>query len=341
MKNRIILVVLLLTSVLRLTAGKGDKPAYRIYNSKGKEVNYGDMMKAAGNSNIIFFGELHTSPIAHWLELEMAKDLFAEKGKDLVIGMEMFEADNQLLINEYLSKMIRKKDFEAEAKLWPNYKNDYAPVVDFARDKGVGIRATNIPRRFAAIVNSKGFEGLDSINAMERGMIAPLPIKYPDTLACYANIAKSVGEGMPAHLTANLGKAQAMKDATMAHFIVKSGCFDGKTVLHLNGTYHTENHEGLVWYMNQAIRKTSYELKIMTIACIEQENIDTISKKDASKADFVIVLPSAMSGYTPAEPAAVKAAPSKEGESAKKTETPAMKEPSTGTDPAKQPEPKK
>jgi len=31
--------------------------------------------------------------------------------------------------------MIRKKDFEAEAKLWPNYKTDYAPIVDFAREK--------------------------------------------------------------------------------------------------------------------------------------------------------------------------------------------------------------
>ena len=340
MKTRILLVLLMLISVLQLTAGKGDKPAYRIYNSKGKEANYGDVMKAAVQSNIIFFGELHTSPIAHWLELEMAKDLFAEKGRDLVIGMEMFEADNQLLINEYISKMIRKKDFEAEAKLWPNYKADYAAVVDFARDKGIAVRATNIPRRFAAIVNSKGFEGLDSINAMERGMIAPLPIKYPDTLACYAEIVKSVGEGMPAHLTANLGKAQAMKDATMAHFIVKSGCFDGKTILHLNGTYHTENHEGLVWYMNQAIRKTSYELKILTIACVEQDNIDTISKKDAGKADFVIVVPSAMSGYTPAEPAATKTTPSKDAEGAKKMETPSMKEPAAGTEPPKQ-EPKK
>lgn len=292
-KTYLYLVVLL---VFPFFAMKGDKPAYKVYNTKGHTVDYEDILKAAKKADIIFFGELHRNPIAHWLEYELTRDLYAEKGSQLVLGAEMFEVDNQLLINEYLSKMIRKKDFEAEAKLWPNYKTDYAPLVDFAREKGIRFAATNIPRRFAALVNSKGFNGLDSINAMERGMMAPLPIKYPDTLECYASIVKNVGDDMPAHLTTNLGKAQAIKDATMAHFIVKNGAFEGKTILHFNGSYHSDNHEGIVWYLNQAIRKTSLELKIMTITCLEQENIDTISRNDASKADFIIMIPTTMPG---------------------------------------------
>ncbi len=288
--------VFLLLLVLPFLAMKSDKPAYKVYNAKGRSVDYEEILNAAKKSDIIFFGELHKNPIAHWLEMELTKDLFAEKGGSLVLGFEMFEVDNQLLINEYLSKMIRKKDFEAEAKLWPNYKTDYAPLVDFAREKGIKAIATNIPRRFAALVNIKGLEGLDSINAMERGMIAPLPIKYPDTLDCYASIVKNVGDGMPAHMTENLGKAQAIKDATMAHFIMKSGVFEGKTILHFNGSYHSDNHEGTVWYVRQAIRKTSFELKILTISCLEQENIDTISKQAAAKADYTIIIPSTMPG---------------------------------------------
>lgn len=293
MKLTTLFFLLLLFPFLAL---KSDKPAYKVFNSKGHVADYDEILEAAKKSDIIFFGELHKNPIAHWLELELTKDLFAEKGANLVLGAEMFEVDNQLLINEYLSKMIRKKDFEAEAKLWPNYKTDYAPIVDFAREKGIKVIATNIPRRYAALVNNKGFEGLDSINAMERGLIASLPIKYPDTLECYASIVKNVGDGMPAHLTANLGKAQAIKDATMAHFIMKNGALDGKTFLHFNGAYHSDDFQSIVWYVNQAIRKTSFELKILTISCQEQENIDTISKKDAAKADFVIIIPSSMPG---------------------------------------------
>lgn len=280
--------------ILPLMAMKSDKPAYKIYNGKGRAADYADLLKAAQGSDIIFFGELHNNPICHWLELELTKDMYAEKKDNLILGAEMFEVDNQLLLNEYISKLIRKKDFEAEAKIWPAYKVNYAPIVDFAREKGIKFAATNIPRRFAALVNLKGFEGLDSINAMERGLIAPLPIKYVDTLACYADIVKSVGNSMPAHQTANLGKAQAIKDATMAHFIMKYGSYGQKTMLHFNGSYHSDNYQGIVWYVNQAIRKTSFELKILTITTIEQENIDTISKTDAGKADFIIVIPSSM-----------------------------------------------
>ena len=279
--------------ILPLLSMRDDKPAYQVYNSKGKVVSYGDMMRVVGKSDIILFGEMHDNPICHWLELEITKDLYAEKGVNLLLGAEMFETDNQLLLNEYLSKMIRKKDFESEAKLWANYKTDYAPLVDFARDKGLRFIGTNIPRRFAAIVNQKGFEGLDSINAVERALIAPLPVKYPDTLACYANIAKNAGDGMPAHLAVNLGKAQAIKDATMAHFLMKNA-FGEKTLLHFNGSYHSDDHQGMTWYVNQIIRRTSFEPKVLTITCIEQEKLDSLSKEQAAKADFIILIPASM-----------------------------------------------
>jgi len=300
-------IFLILLSIPLLSM-KNDKPAYRIFNAKGHMVDYKDLLKVANRSDIIFFGEIHSDPICHWLELELTKDLYAEKGHNLVLGAEMFEADNQLLLNEYTSKMIRKKDFEAEAKLWPNYKTDYAPIVDFAREKGLKFTATNIPRRYAVLVNFHGFEGLDSINAMERGMIAPLPIKYPDTLECYASIVKNVGDGMPAHLTANLGKAQAIKDATMSHFLMKSA-FGEKTILHFNGSYHSDNYQGIVWYVQQAIRKTSFEPKILTISCLEQENVDTISKEDAAKADFIIIIPSSMTTTQPPDPSVMMSLP--------------------------------
>jgi uncharacterized iron-regulated protein len=286
--------IILIAFLLLFVSMKSDRQAYRVYNAKGHKADYQDILDTAKKSDIIFFGELHNNPICHWLEMELTKDLFEAKGEKLVLGAEMLESDNQLLLNEYLSKMIRKKDFEAETKLWPNYQTDYSPLVDFAREKGIKFVATSIPRRFAAIVNQKGFEGLDSINALERGMIASLPIKYIDTLACYQNIVQNVGEGMPAHLTKNLGKAQAIKDATMAQNIVKSGVYSEKTMLHFNGSYHSDNYQGIVWYVRQAIRKTNFDLKIMTITCQEQENIDTLSNADAQKADFIIVIPSSM-----------------------------------------------
>jgi len=290
MKIKTILIGIALVGLF--VAAKSDKSAYRIFNSKGHSADYGDLLKAAKNADVVFFGESHTDPICHWLELQLAKDLYEEKNGHLIIGAEMFERDNQLLLNEYISSMIRKKDFEAEAKLWPNYKTDYAPIVDFAAKKGIKFIATNIPRRYSAIVNLKGLEGLDSINALERGMMAPMPLKYNPELDCYKKIGEMVA-GSPMHMGDNLPKAQAIKDATMGWFIFKN-LNEGYVFYHINGSYHSENHEGIVWYLKEYNKRTATDLKILTITSVEQDDLDELKKDNLGKADFIICIPEDM-----------------------------------------------
>jgi len=276
-----------------LTAATGDKPAYKVFDRNGKRADYKDILKAASEADIVFFGELHDNSLNHWLELELTKDLYELKKEKLVLGAEMFETDNQLLLNEYISRFIRKKDFEGEAKLWPNYRTDYAPLVDFAREKGLRFVGTNIPRRYAAIVNQKGFAGLDSINAYQRGMIAPLPIKYDSTLKCYASIGEAMGEGAPSHSSMHIAEAQAIKDATMAHFILKNW-ESGKTFLHYNGSYHSDDFQGTVWYINTYGKRLPYIPTVLTISAVEQDTLDDLSKENFGKADFIICIPSSM-----------------------------------------------
>jgi uncharacterized iron-regulated protein len=318
MKNKILIFIL--TSFVFLLAASSDKPAYRLFNSKGKTVDYGDLLKETKKADIIFFGEAHDNPICHWLELELTKDLYKEKKEKLILGAEMFEVDNQLLLKEYLSKMIRKKDFEAEAKLWKNYATDYAPIIDFARENGIKVVATNIPRRFAAIVNLKGFEGLDSINAYERGMIAPLPIKFDPELEGYKKMKEMMeGDGGGAHNSDNIVKAQAIKDATMAHFILKNG-MEGMTFLHFNGSYHSDNYQGIVWYIKEYNKRNEFDLKILTISSVEQASAEELDEKSLGLADFIICTPEDMT-KTQAPPAGSSPVSPKSPTPAMKTDT--------------------
>ena len=292
MKKKILLLIL--GSFILLVAAKSDKAAYRLFNAKGKVVDYADLLKEAEKADIIFFGEMHDNPICHWLELELTKDLYNEKKEKLILGAEMFEVDNQLLLKEYISKMIRKKDFEGEAKLWKNYSTDYAPLVDFAREHKIKFVATNIPHRYAAIVNLKGFEGLDSINAYQRGMIAPLPIKFNPELDCYKKMKEMMGgDAGDSHTSDNIIKAQAIKDATMAHFILKNG-MEGMTFLHFNGSYHSDNYQGIVWYIREFNKKNEFDLKILTISSVEQGSPDELEEKNKGLADFIICTPDDM-----------------------------------------------
>ena len=179
------LFYVLITTIVSF-AFTSDKPAYKLFNQKGKEIKYSKMLKELQTADIVFFGEYHTDPISHWMQYEITKDLFEIKKGNLMIGSEMFEADNQLLMNEYLAGFYSDKKFEAEAKLWGNYKTDYKPVVEFAKENGLQYIATNIPRRYASLVYKKGFEGLDELSEEAKQYISPDLVKlYDPEVNCY------------------------------------------------------------------------------------------------------------------------------------------------------------
>ncbi len=270
-------------------AMKSDKPAYQFFDAKSKKADYRDVLKAAMQSDIVFFGEMHNSPICHWLQLELTKDLYQEKKESLVLGAEMFESDNQLLLDEYLSGKIKEKNFEEEARLWKNYKTDYKPLVRFALDNNLKFVATNVPRRYAALVNSKGFDALDDLSPEAKSLLPPLPIPYDGELNGYKSMVEMMRSMDSTHATDNIARAQALKDATMAHFILQNWQ-GGQLFLHFNGTYHSENFEGIVWYIKQA----DPEIKVLTIASAEQEDLDSLSGESKGIADFILCIPTDM-----------------------------------------------
>lgn len=281
--------LVLFFTAMALMAFKNDKPAYRIYNAEGNAVKYSKMVDALQQADVVFFGELHNNPISHWLQIDLTKDLYNKKEGKIILGAEMFESDNQLLLSEYLKGEISRKSFEQEARLWPNYETDYKPLVEFAKEHGLEFIATNIPRRYASVVYKRGFEALDSLSAEARSYIAPLPIEYDADLPGYKSMLDEMkGMGMN-HLNENLPKAQASKDATMAYSIA-GALEDGTLFIHYNGSYHSDNHEGIIWYLN----RYKPGLKILTITSVEQKDIEEMDPEYKNLADYIIVIPESM-----------------------------------------------
>lgn len=253
------------------------KPAYVLYNSKGKKVVYKKMIKKLVKKDLVLFGELHNNPISHWLELEITQD--CNKSRHLVMGAEMFEHDNQAALDEYLKGTLSAQGLDSAARLWKNYATDYAPLVNFARDNHIVFAATNIPRRYASMVAKGGFEVLDSLPDEDKEWIAKLPVKYDPELPGY----KKMLTMMEGHSSPNMPKAQAIKDATMAYFILKYFVPD-KLFIHYNGSYHSENHEGIEWYLKQ----DRMILKTATVTTVSQKHLKRLAKENKGKADFII-----------------------------------------------------
>lgn len=128
-------ILILTVFSLFLFAFKSDKKAYQIFDDKGKERQYAQILEAAKEADVILFGEFHDNPIDHWLEQELTKDLNADKKGKLILSAEMFESDDQITIDEYLSGAVSEKTLKEEAKLWTNFPTDYKPLLDFAKKK--------------------------------------------------------------------------------------------------------------------------------------------------------------------------------------------------------------
>jgi len=273
---RIFVTLLFVFTCLIYSFGQ-DKTAYVIYNSKGKKVSYAKMVKALKDQDLILFGEFHDNPIAHWLQLELTIDL--AKSRELILGAEMFEADNQDELNAYLKGEINAKTLDSTARLWTNYKTDYAPLVDFAKENTISFIATNIPRRYARMVHKGGFSALDTLTKEEKSWIAPLPILYDSLLPTYQDILVMMGD----HATPELVKAQAIKDATMAYFITENWSAS-KLFIHFNGAFHSNYYEGIGWY----VEKYNPLIQKGTISTVSQPNISKLLDEHIGKADFII-----------------------------------------------------
>ncbi len=277
-----------LMALLALLAAFGaaaqTKEAYAIFTSEGEETDYGKMLKALNKADIIFIGETHNCPIAHWMEYEITSDIIRKNSKGLVLGAEMFESDDQLLVDEYTAGVISSDRFEKEAKLWDNYWTDYAQLLYLARENSLRFVATNVPRRYASYVKDNGLEALQGVSDEAKTLMAPLPIPYEQTSQDDAMFGFMQLMGGKEGEKSYYAEAQAIKDATMAWFIAQN--FD-KKFIHYNGNFHSDNKGGIIPFLEQYLPGKS----IVTICSARQDSVKNLDKENQGRADFIIVAP--------------------------------------------------
>lgn len=280
------LTTLLVTATVTLSAAAADMAAYRLFDNSGREVSFDTMVDSLARAGVVFIGENHNCPVSHWMEYEITRALHGVHGDKLVLGEEMMESDNQLILDEYLARHISYDRFEAEARLWDNYSTDYYPVVYYAKENGLPFIATNVPRRYAAAVNAGGLEALDSLSAAAKEYMPPLPIPFDydeeDSASMFGAMAM-LSRRSPEDMR-RMAEAQALKDATMGWFISRNltGPF-----IHINGSFHSDGRGGIIPYLLHYKPGVS----IATVTSVRQEDISALDPDNIGRADFYIVVP--------------------------------------------------
>ncbi len=280
MKKLLILLIVASNSYAQEASG------FKIFNSKGKEVSFNTMMKDLSSREVILFGEHHDNPISHYLQLQALLYLHQIGKKNTAVGMEMLERHHV----KYLQKYLTDKNFKAlkdSTDMWVNFKTDYKPVVDSANSFGMSVFAANITRKYATMVFKKGLESLDTLSDEVKQQMCPLPFPFDSTLTQYQELI-TMGKAMHAS-GINFAYAQAIKDATMAYWIVNY-LAQSKNVFFLNGSFHSDYYQGIYWY----IMKYRPITTIGTITTVEQSQVKKLEKDHLGKADYFIVVDQTM-----------------------------------------------
>lgn len=254
---------------------------YAFYDSSGTPLTYNQVIESVNDADVILFGELHNDAMIHYIQLKMAEDLI--KTNDLVLGGEFFERDDQLKINEYLSGLIPAKNFESEARLWPNYKTDYKSILNLAKESGTPFIATNVPRRYAALVAKSGLDTLKTLPKEAKQYMAKLPLDFTLETPKYQEMLDMMsGHGSNPE---RIVQAQALKDATMAESIANN-IQKNSLFLHINGDFHSANYGGVYWYL----KKLKPKLSVKTIKVYSAESLN-FEQEFKGTGDIILVVP--------------------------------------------------
>ena len=275
--------------------------SFRVYRGSGEASTIEAILKDAREYDVIFLGEIHTDPVAHYLEKRLLEGIADEK---TTLSLEMFETDVQTVVDEYLAGLISEEHLIAAGRAWKTYKTDYRELIEFAKLRKMPVLAANAPRRYVNRVSRLGRESLADLPAQAKAFLPPLP--YAEASADYgAKFTKVMEESRKKAAESktavpqgemNIPRAlatQSLWDAGMSFSIAQHLTRQpGRRVVHVNGGFHTEQHLGTA----EQLLRYRPGVKAMVVTMLPSKQFPNFdSEAMRGKGDFVIVTDAALS----------------------------------------------
>jgi uncharacterized iron-regulated protein len=272
----------------------------RVYDTRlSAFTDFESMLAALSGSDVVFVGEQHDDPNTHRLEVAVLEGL-RRRQTTIVVSLEMFERDVQLLLDAYLAGQIEESEFLKNARPWPRYQTDYRPLVELAKAHGRPVVAANVPRRFASDVARSGIKALDRMAPGDR-VHAARDLQCPrdayfDRFTSEMNQhpapgSEKLSDADRRDLTERYYMSQCIKDETMAESIAAAferATTAGKrsTVVHFNGAFHSDFGLGTV----DRTRRRLAGRRVVVVSMLPVSDLDSLAPtgEDLKRADYLV-----------------------------------------------------
>jgi uncharacterized iron-regulated protein len=271
-----------------LTAPQTQYDARLVQPENNTALSPEELAQQLADVDVVVVGEYHGHHGSHLLQSRLQIALFRQQPQQ-VLSMEQFNLDRQDELNHYLHGEIGETEMIQDAEAWDNYRASYRPLVEFARQQDLPVIAANAPASVVRCVGRKGPNYLDRISDTLKQKLPADP--FMDTPAYREKFMAAIGASHQADNTMtermeNTYKAQLLRDNTMATRILQARAEHPEhQVLHLTGTFHSEDGLGTVALLKQ--RAPELSIAVISPAFWSPEDNDPPLQENRSKGDFI------------------------------------------------------
>jgi uncharacterized iron-regulated protein len=246
----------------------------------GKIITFAGMIADVKKADFVFIGEVHDISGHHRDELAIIR-AFHESDAPTAVGLEMFRADSQPVLDSWVRGKMSVKQFLVSyydnwREPWPLYRD----IFQYARDHEIPLLGLNVPDRIAEKVAREGFAAL---TPAERKQLPPgISCNVDPT---YMEFIRKAYAGHAAHDRAfvNFCEAQMVWDKSMAwHLIAYVKKKPGRTVVVLAGVGHAWKR-GIPEHVGM---DSKYTYRVVLPLIPDQIDRETVTTEDA---DYVLL----------------------------------------------------
>lgn len=282
-----------------------DLTDYRLIDpTTGETVSIEMAAQTLANADVVFLGETHRHPGNHIAQMALFRAIHQIK-RDSALSLEQFERNVQPLLDQYLAGEIGEATLRDKGRAWDNYPVSYRPLVEYSKTHGLAVIAAEAPNMVVRCVGREGPGFLDTISADKRDWAAAkLHLDdgpYKDRFIAFAGDSGSHGE--PASAEDEVSEAvlrsfaaQVTRDDTMAESIVQHiDANPGRTVVHLNGSFHSAAFLGTVERVKW--RRPDLEIAVVHPIEVEDANSPAVPDDKLGEGTYLLMIAPAPDAY--------------------------------------------
>ncbi len=207
--------------------------------SDGALLSFHHLLDELESSTVIFMGETHDRLDHHQNQLRTLRGL-VERGRDVVVGMEMFERSQQPILDRWSDGKLTVEQFLKDVdwkKTWGIDFDLYRGILLEAKDRRLKVLGLNIDRD---LVRRVGQYGIADLSPEDRERLPEMDLNSQEHRRYIASIYKDHRGGLAKDFE-RFYQAQCLWDEAMAETLssfLQSEEGRGKTILVIAGSGH-------------------------------------------------------------------------------------------------------